>query len=222
MGKNGRPTIAILGGGPAGIAAAFELTREPDWNSRDDVTVYQMGWRLGGKCASGRNCDDNSFRIEEHGLHVLGGCYDVTFRMLRECYEEWSPPPGSHKWTMGEAFKEHDDVTLQEFVNGKFEPWNIEFPRKGGRPGDIIHPPTVWGLLRALLSFLDLNHYRIVELSPAVGGKPRNLPENAKKISGAFGLFINKALARYPAPENFAQTDTDGEDDTDVFPDNIW
>jgi uncharacterized protein with NAD-binding domain and iron-sulfur cluster len=44
--------IVILGGGPAAMAAAFELTDRPDWQDRYEVTIYQMGWRLGGKCAS--------------------------------------------------------------------------------------------------------------------------------------------------------------------------
>ena len=47
--------IVILGGGMAAVAAAFELTSDPGWKSRYDVTLYQMGFRLGGKGASGRN-----------------------------------------------------------------------------------------------------------------------------------------------------------------------
>ena len=35
------------------IAAAFELTATPELRARHHVTVYQPGWRLGGKCASG-------------------------------------------------------------------------------------------------------------------------------------------------------------------------
>ena len=46
--------IAIVGGGPAGLAAAFELTK-PGLVPGECVTVYQAGWRLGGKCASGRD-----------------------------------------------------------------------------------------------------------------------------------------------------------------------
>jgi hypothetical protein len=33
------------------------------------VTVYQPGWRLGGKCASDRNMSAEG-RLEEHGLHL--------------------------------------------------------------------------------------------------------------------------------------------------------
>ena len=45
----------MLGGGPAGLTAAFELTATAELRSQYEVTVYQPGWRLGGKGASGRN-----------------------------------------------------------------------------------------------------------------------------------------------------------------------
>ena len=63
----------------AGIATALQLTH-PNNPCKDyyDVTVYQQGWRLGGKCASGRNRDEH-MRIEEHGLHILFGFYENTF-----------------------------------------------------------------------------------------------------------------------------------------------
>ena len=42
--------VAVLGGGVASLASVWELVHR----SEDvEVTVYQMGWRLGGKCASG-------------------------------------------------------------------------------------------------------------------------------------------------------------------------
>src|SRR3954463_6931087 len=53
--------VAIIGGGCASLTTAFELTR-PELAGRYAVTVYQMGWRLGGKGASGRGVHD---RIEE-------------------------------------------------------------------------------------------------------------------------------------------------------------
>jgi predicted NAD/FAD-binding protein len=41
--------IAILGGGVGAMSAALELTSIPDWQERYVITVYQMGWRLGGQ-----------------------------------------------------------------------------------------------------------------------------------------------------------------------------
>ena len=66
------------------MAAAFELTR-PTHRGKYQVTVYQVGWRLGGKGASGRGPAD---RIEEHGIHIWMGFYENAFRLLRECYAE--------------------------------------------------------------------------------------------------------------------------------------
>jgi len=80
-----RARVAILGGGVAGMTVAYELSRGNWREDFEDITVYQYGWRLGGKGASGRGSHG---RIEEHGLHIWLGFYDNAFRMLRECYEE--------------------------------------------------------------------------------------------------------------------------------------
>ncbi|MET0973811.1 MAG: FAD-dependent oxidoreductase, partial [Thermoleophilaceae bacterium] len=79
--------IAVLGGGVGGLTAAYHLTATPQLRERHSVTVYQLGWRLGGKGASGRNRSRNN-RIEEHGLHVWGGFYENAFRLIRQCYAE--------------------------------------------------------------------------------------------------------------------------------------
>src|SRR5581483_8745209 len=82
-GMTSRPKrVAIVGGGCGAMAAAFELTR-PELQGQFAVTVYQVGWRLGGKGASGRGPGG---RIEEHGLHLWMGFYENAFRLLRECY----------------------------------------------------------------------------------------------------------------------------------------
>ena len=81
--------VAIIGGGCASVSAAFELTR-PEHEGRYQVTVYQLGWRLGGKGASGRGPAD---RIEEHGLHLWMGFYENAFRLIRECYAELNRDP---------------------------------------------------------------------------------------------------------------------------------
>src|SRR3970040_1646854 len=63
-GREGPIEVAVIGGGCASIAAAFELTR-PELNGKYHVTVYQLGWRLGGQGASGRGPAN---RIERPGL----------------------------------------------------------------------------------------------------------------------------------------------------------
>ena len=80
-----RKKVVVLGGGMAGLTAAWRLS-EPGWETEfESITVYQRGWRLGGKGASSRGVNG---RIEEHGLHVWFGWYENAFQVLRECYEE--------------------------------------------------------------------------------------------------------------------------------------
>lgn len=90
--------VAILGGGLAGMTTAYELSKHPDY----EVTVYQMGWRLGGKGASGRGPDG---RIEEHGLHIWFGFYENSFRVMRECYAKLGRAAGTPMATVEDAFR---------------------------------------------------------------------------------------------------------------------
>ena len=47
--------LVILGGGIGSLVTAWHLTSQPNWKEiYESITVYQTGWRLGGKCASGR------------------------------------------------------------------------------------------------------------------------------------------------------------------------
>ena len=74
--------VAILGGGQAGLTVALQLTDPANPNHADyEVTVHQLGWRLGGKGATGRPTDTPwaEARIEEHGLHNWFGFYDNSF-----------------------------------------------------------------------------------------------------------------------------------------------
>ena len=68
-----------------GVESAWRLS-EPGWRDRfDSITVYQRGWRLGGKGASSRGANG---RIEEHGLHIWLGSYENAFGLLREGHAE--------------------------------------------------------------------------------------------------------------------------------------
>lgn len=154
-----RTKVAIIGGGCASITAAFELSR-PEHKGKYDITVYQLGWRLGGKAASGRGPAD---RIEEHGLHVWLGFYENAFRLLRQCYAELGRDPKTcpiADWR--DAFcTDHEIGMAAKSSQGTWLTWTAHFPPADGLPGDPLttHNPFALGsyfsraaaLLQALL-----------------------------------------------------------------------
>jgi uncharacterized protein with NAD-binding domain and iron-sulfur cluster len=144
--------IAILGGGIAGLSAAYQLSKTKELRASYSVTIYQMGWRLGGKCASGRNAED---RIEEHGLHVWFGCYENAFRMLRDVYSAWRREPENplRDWT--DAIKPHRFTPLGDSKDGKFCWWNLNWPEYPGMPGDGAPFPTGFALVKELLGLIE-------------------------------------------------------------------
>lgn len=123
------------------MTAAYYLTATEDLRRRFQVTVYQMGWRLGGKGASGRN-PDAAQRIEEHGIHMWMGFYDNAFRTIREVYAAWDPGPRSPIKTWRDAFGEQFLITLQEDLRRGWDTWNLNLPPMPGVPGDP-RPPTI-------------------------------------------------------------------------------
>ena len=126
--------VAVVGGGCAAITAAFELSR-PEHGGRYAVTVYQMGWRLGGKGASGRGPAD---RIEEHGLHVWMGWYENAFRLVRECYAELGRDPRTCPiTTWRDAFEPAPLVGVADRCpDGGYSVWKALMPPTEGLPGD--------------------------------------------------------------------------------------
>ena len=142
--------IAVIGGGMASMAAVFEITSQPSWRDTYDITVYQSGFRLGGKGASGRN-RAHADRIEEHGLHIFMGFYENTFRVLRRCYRELARPEGAPLRTWREAFAPHDFIVLFEQHQGRWKPWKLPFPRTAGTPGDGEELPPTWSYVPLIL-----------------------------------------------------------------------
>ena len=128
--------VAILGGGMAGLSAAWRLS-EPGWHDRfESITVYQRGWRLGGKGASSRGKND---RIEEHGLHVWLGSYENAFALLRECYAELDraatePAAPIHTWD--QAIIPADNPGLADQWGADWLTWLGTHPRNEMLPGE--------------------------------------------------------------------------------------
>ena len=138
-GAGSRIKVAVLGGGPGGISAAFWLSATPALRARYEVTVHTLGWRLGGKCASGRNMAVGG-RIEEHGLHVLMGCYQSAFQTIRQCYAEWQPRASSPFKLWTDAMTPQWKVAAEEQAPNssppRWSPWEFTLPELPGEPGD--------------------------------------------------------------------------------------
>jgi len=126
--------VIVIGGGCAAMTAAFELSR-PEHGGRYQVTLYQVGWRLGGKGASGRG---PSGRIEEHGLHLWMGWYENAFQLMRECYDELGRDPRSCPlagWR--DAFVPAPLTGVMErSPEGEWAPFLSALPPTEGLPGD--------------------------------------------------------------------------------------
>jgi uncharacterized protein with NAD-binding domain and iron-sulfur cluster len=120
------------------MATAFELTK-PTHEGRYEVTVFQMGWRQGGKGASGRGV---AGRIEEHGLHLWMGYYENAFRLMRECYSELGRDPSKvsiARWS--DAFSPANFNAVTDWSpSERWLPWIVDFPPSPGLPGDADPP----------------------------------------------------------------------------------
>ena len=170
------------------MAAAWELSR-PEHAGRYSVTVYQEGWRLGGKGASGRGANG---RIEEHGLHVWLGFYDNAFRMMRECHAELEAQGlGALFGDWRDAWTPENDVALFSVAeNGGFQRWDAHMPPRPGLPGDPLPAGEVFSLPYYMAKAFDL--FRTLLLDTTVDGRglgPQPPPYGTGDLAGAIAYL---------------------------------
>lgn len=155
---HGRSKIAILGGGIGSLAAAFDLTEVDPHGNLYDITIYQVGWRLGGKGAVGWTCErfptptfeDQQVQLE-HGLHVWAGFYDNAFDLLQRCYAAHDRPP-YHSYL--DAFTPVNNCWVMDDETGAWEKWELDVPPNRQIPGISRLPPSSPVLWSRLLSFV--------------------------------------------------------------------
>jgi uncharacterized protein with NAD-binding domain and iron-sulfur cluster len=186
----GKKKIAILGGGMGSLAAAFELTRPPGWQDRYEITVYQMGWRLGGKGASGRN-HDKADRIEEHGLHIWMGMYENAFHIMQECYAELARPAGSPLATWTDAFKKHSLTTMMEQVDGQWIPWSFNVPTNDGVPGQGGVCLSPFNMVRRLIQWMEQSFEQGLQPDSSDTGSLLTHLARARKIAEGLGDLVH-------------------------------
>ena len=168
MGKS-KARIAILGGGVSALSAAFALTEIDPKGEKYAITLYQLGWRLGGKTASGRNAEYGQ-RVEEHGLHIWAGFYENAFTIMRIVLKALNRPPTHPMATIADAFKRQNRIFYSEKTGEQWQPWPFWFEPDADEskfPGrdDLWAPdnvvPSLADLLRRAIAAIiyGLNYY---------------------------------------------------------------
>ncbi len=192
--------VTIIGGGCAAVTAAFELTR-PELEGRYEVSLYQLGFRLGGKGASGRG---PSGRIEEHGLHLWMGYYENAFRLMRECYGELARDPARSRLSaFDSAFVPANlNAAADWSPDGHWLLWKVRFPETAGEPG--VAPFRSWkvtdyliGAVHMLRTLWSTATPDTLPLEPALDALPPASPavvqsfyERLLKLGALAGLAV--------------------------------
>jgi uncharacterized protein with NAD-binding domain and iron-sulfur cluster len=187
--------IAILGGGLGSMSTAFWLTSQENWQDKYEITVYQVGWRIGGKGTTGRGPDG---QIYEHGLHIWIGFYDNAFRMIQAVYKELGRPPGSRLATWQEAFTPHSYVVIADEWQKQWRNWPIDFPTNDRVPGDSGEFLTIWDYLFEGLQMLIghiQNHVELhVQLQEQELKKKSMVGTLEERVTGVVGELANYAI----------------------------
>jgi uncharacterized protein with NAD-binding domain and iron-sulfur cluster len=198
--------VAVLGGGAGAMAAAFALSATPERRARYEVTVHQLGFRLGGKAASGRNAGASQ-RVEANGAHVLLGCYENTFRLVRACYDELARPPGAPLATWRDAFQKQSygvvfcKLSGDSAHDGGWFPWTFELPVNDAVPGEAAELPSAWALFRIGVEWLWSSWGRSADVRTLLAEVPR---AGAIDVDADMPAWIRDALARIEASGPFA------------------
>jgi len=178
--------VVIAGGGIAALTAAYYLSATPDLRDRYHVTLYQMGWRLGGKCASSR---DAQCRNVEHGLHVWFGCYDNAFGLMSKVYRDWSNPL---KPTLGRIFKKRFDSRIGTSADNDVDWVCVPWPDAPGSPWDSPRPHTLTPFY--IVGRLIDHVHEMVQASADLGEAPVDAQ-----------LRLEPSELQYNAPEGFGE-----------------
>ena len=132
--------IAIVGGGMAGLAAAFDLTRTKALQDQFDVTIYQMGWRLGARRRAG---------ALSTGASLSMGCTSGSVAMRTP--SSLSEPPMTNGSRKGQAIAKVEDAfqtqvhtAIGSGDTGKF--FRLDWPLIDGPPGSWRSAALALGL----------------------------------------------------------------------------
>lgn len=179
--------IAILGGGLASLTTALELTNQSGWQTQYEITIYQLGWRLGGKLATGRrtapteNMGSPDYRIQEHGLHIFLGFYRNVFKLLKQCYEELGPDgPFS---SIEDVFIRQNLIVFERYVNDEWVTVPFNFPENSLLPWDSYNSSgSSWDHLCRFLKWL-------AEISTQISSPPTSTDQGFPDLPRSIELL---------------------------------
>lgn len=188
--------VAILGGGPGGLSAAHFLAES---GADLDITIYTMGWRIGGKGASGRNYD-MADRIEEHGIHLFGNFYPNALHMIRDCYDSVDE--------FEAQFLPMNLQLLTEYYDGQWRRYPARFAKSGKQPWEtdqIIEP------LDKLTEKTIANIYQIFHTKDLADQKGPP-PDRPHWLGRLFAPLVRRAL-KNTFPHGDAHIDKEHQND---------
>ena len=194
------PRVVILGGGIAGLAAAWRLS-EPGWPGRfSSITVLERTSRLGGKGASVRGAHG---RIEEHGLHVWLGHYDNAFRLIRDCYTELDrdrTDPGCPIRSWQQAFMPAGRLGLFDHGPSGWMPWVATFTPNRQFPGEPDADGRATSMVEMLLrsALLIRDFYASLDFGrsgPALSLSTSPVPSRPPTLGAAGRAIASTVLA---------------------------
>jgi uncharacterized protein with NAD-binding domain and iron-sulfur cluster len=197
MTKNTKQKIAILGSGMGSMVTAFELTNQPGWEELYDITVYQFGWRLGGKGACGRNMKvhqgytEPDYRIEEHGFHIFFGFYENAFQVMKECYDALEGEPNFFQGVEN-AFSPHNFIVFSDYFGKSWKPWYLPFPHiEGEYPWQRNNQEvgSLWDYIEKTLELIFQKHHEISALD--------SFSQNSRDVESDAELANSNVLERF-------------------------
>ncbi len=175
-----RRRVVILGAGPSGLATAWHLS-DPAHQASVEVTVYQMGWRAGGLCASGRVGPEQW--INQNGTHYMFGCYHQSLALMADAYAVLAEHNDTRFGHGPDELVARDLVVLKQLYQCGWTDWAITLPK-------LPEEHSPWSMHHGLARLLGASLERV--LQPDLVGHMRRGAAAASSERGVLSDLLGK------------------------------